>query len=61
MELVSLICNHDKDMSQFDEIIECGGCGNIDKAKYYYLCDECNELMSEMDMDEKLHKDKINE
>lgn len=41
-ELISLVYNN-LDISTVDNDVECAVCGENDKAKFYYICEECNK------------------
>ncbi len=42
-ELISLLYNN-FNFSVIEENLECAGCGLTPDAKYYYICDRCNEI-----------------
>jgi len=47
-ELLEFIINYgDGSIDIFSEEADCVACGKDDKAKYWYLCDECSELMKD--------------
>lgn len=43
-ELISLICNLPPGTTNiFDKITSCAICGTNTSAKYWYVCDQCND------------------
>ncbi len=44
-ELVSLILNAIPKLGIGEECLECAVCGKTAKARYYYICNNCNERM----------------
>lgn len=46
-ELLSYIYNTYKDTDISTELAECAACGSNKDARYFFVCDHCNELFEE--------------
>ncbi len=44
-ELIGFIYNNLPTLNIWAKYIECAVCGKTDKAKYYYICTDCNERL----------------
>ena len=47
-ELVSFVYNN-LNVDITEKIFECASCGDEPNAKFYYVCDKCNEVMIDDD------------
>lgn len=45
-EIISFVLNKLPTIDLNEECLECASCGETDKAKYYYICDDCEERLT---------------